>query len=81
MIIVENDGAVVPGVCDRNSHMNKHGGVVKGHYPMHKDQTALGFDQIGLHVDCQQLLQEDHREEWNNFFGNNQSEIEELDFA
>ena len=79
MIIVEADGAVVPGVCDRNGHRNKHAGIGRGHYPMHEDQSALGFDEIGLHVDCQQLLQENLGEEWDKFYGLNQSEIEDLE--
>ena len=43
---------------------------------MHEDQTALGFDEIVLHVDCNQLLQENLGEEWDKFYGLNQSEID-----
>ena len=79
MIIVEADGAVVPGVCDRNGHRNKHDGTGHGYHPMHEDQTALGLDQIGLHVDCQQLLDENLGDEWNNFYGLKESEIDQLE--
>ena len=79
LIVVEADGAVVPGVCDHNGHRNKHRGVGHGHYPMHEDQTALGYDAIGLHPDCVELQEEDYGEEWGKFFGNNQLQIEELE--
>ena len=79
MIIVEADGAVVPGVCDRNGHRNKHDGIGRGHYPIHEDQTALGLEEIGLHVDCQQLLEENLGDEWNKFYDLNQSEIDNLE--
>ena len=46
---------------------------------MREDQTALGYDVIGLHPDCGELLEQDYREKWDKFFGNNQSQFKELE--
>lgn len=80
LLVVEADGAVVPGVCDRNGHRNRHAGVGCGNYTRHGDQSALGYDAIGLHPDCVELLEEDLREEFHRFFGEEQvAEIEEME--
>ena len=41
-LVVEADGAIVPGVCDRNGH-RKRGGTGRAYYPRHEDCRALTF--------------------------------------
>ena len=52
LLVVEAEGAVVPGVCDHNGHRRKHAGVGRKHYKMHEDQSATPIDELDLHADC-----------------------------
>ena len=61
-IIVENYGAVVPGVADRNGHRKLSNtndeNTLRPYYPPHEDQTAVGLEYLDLHKDCLDVVQE-----------------------
>ena len=54
-LVVEADGAIVPGVCDRNGH-RKQGGTGRAYYPRQKDCRALTIEEFALHKDCREVV-------------------------
>ena len=56
-LVVEADGAIVPGVCDRNGHRNQ-GGTGRRYHPRHADQSALSIEELPLHKDCREVVLE-----------------------
>ena len=70
-LIVQDDGKVVPGVCDRNGHRKKSTGDEDGrnYWPRLEDQSAEGLDKIDLHEDCIEVVRElyfSRKEKFNN---------------
>ena len=61
--VYDADGAVVIGVVDRNGHRRRNG-VGKKYWARKENQVALSIEQLGLHPDCQQAVQEVHDKEW-----------------
>ena len=76
MLVVEADGAVVPGVVDRNGHRNLEK-VGRQHWPRKTNPKALSIEELGLHADCQHVVSQLYKKEWDIFHGNNQSDGEE----
>ena len=56
-LICEADGAVVHGVCDRNGHRNKLK-VGRQYWDRIPDKKSLNLDELGLHQDMCQVVQE-----------------------
>ena len=56
-LVVEADGAIVPGVCDRNGHRNQ-GGTGRRYHPHLDDQLAQSIDELPLHKDCREVVLE-----------------------
>ena len=56
-LVVEADGAIVLGVCDRNGHRNT-GGTGRRYHPRLQDQSALSIEELPLHKDCREVVLE-----------------------
>ena len=52
LLVVEADGAVVPGVCDRNGHRRKKNEVIKMQYLKNEDKPATAIAKLDFHSDC-----------------------------
>ena len=66
MAVYDADGAVAIGVVGRNDQRRRN--VIGFKYCTRKEnQVALSIEQLGLHPDCQQAVQEIHNKEWAAF--------------
>ena len=76
--MVESDGAVVPGVCDRNSHRDKLK-LGRCYWPRKKHQE-YSLKKLGLHEQLQEVVTSLVRDQYKLFTGSD-SEVEKLDFG
>ena len=71
MFVVEADGRVVPGVCDRNGHRRRSTeGDQRKYQARLEDQSAAGLDKIDLHEDAVQVARELYFAEKDKFYTN-----------
>ena len=63
---MEADGAVVPGVCDRNGHRNKQR-VGRQYWPRKENPKSLSIEEIHFHSDVKEVLGELRSSQWNKF--------------
>ena len=56
-IVCEADGAVVPGICDRNGHRNK-AKVGRQYWGRNVHKKAMTLDEMGIHPDMCSVVRE-----------------------
>ena len=66
LLVIEADGAVVPGVVDRNGHRNVYK-VGRKYWPRKANPRALSIEELNLHPDCQEVVDQLKSAEWENF--------------
>ena len=76
-LVVEADGAVVPGVVDRNGHRNSQR-IGRKYWPRRENPKALSIEELGLHSDCREVVEQLHDTEW-NIFQQNTNNIHQSD--
>ena len=77
-LVVEADGAVVAGVCDRNGH-RRGTGTGRRYTAPSDDQSALDIDDLNLHADCSEVVLEVHNEEWGKWQQHKNADAEDDD--